>query len=180
MQTVDQIIATTIGIEGNYSDNPKDTGGATMFGITEQVARAFGYAGPMQSLPRDIAIDIYKRRYWLAPHFDQVAAVSQPIAMELFDTGVNMGPSVAATFLQRALNVLNREGKDYPDIGADGQIGPMTIQALSAYLAHRGMIGETRMLRALNALQGARYIALAEARPANEEFEFGWLDRVAI
>jgi lysozyme family protein len=152
-----------------------------MFGITEQVARAYGYDGPMQSLSRDIAMDIYKRRFWVAPHFDQIEPLSEAIAMELFDTGVNMGPTVAAKFLQRCLNVLNREGKDYPDIGADGQIGPMTIQALKGYLAKRpGPVGETRMLRALNALQGARYVELAEGRPANEEFEFGWLDRVAI
>jgi lysozyme family protein len=31
----------------------------------------------------------------------------------LFDTGVNMGPSVAVTFLQRALTALNRNGRDY-------------------------------------------------------------------
>jgi hypothetical protein len=32
------------------------------------------------------------------------------------------------------------------------------------------------LLKAMNALQGERYIALAEARPENEAFLFGWLD----
>ncbi len=34
--------------------------------------------------------------------------------------------------------------------------------------------------RALNALQGARYIEIAEQRPAQQAFVFGWLsERVA-
>ena len=31
------------------------------------------------------------------------------------------------------------------------------------------------MLKALNCLQGERYIGLAEGRPANEEFVWGWI-----
>jgi hypothetical protein len=30
------------------------------------------------------------------------------------------------------------------------------------------------MLRALNALQGARYIDIAEGRPSQEAFTYGW------
>ena len=36
-----------------------------------------------------------------------------------------MGPPVAVGFLQRALNALNRQGADYPDIAADGVLGAM-------------------------------------------------------
>ena len=35
--------------------------------------------------------------------------------------------------------------------------------------------GETVLLRALEALQGERYLRLAERRPANEAFLYGWL-----
>ena len=35
--------------------------------------------------------------------------------------------------------------------------------------------GETVLLRALEALQGERYLRLAEKRPANEAFLYGWL-----
>jgi len=31
------------------------------------------------------------------------------------------------------------------------------------------------LVKALDALQGARYVQLAEARPANEAFLYGWL-----
>ena len=74
----------------------------------------------------------------------------------MFDTGVNMGPAVAATFLQRALTALNRNGKDYPDLVPEGRIGTQTLGALDAFLAGRGQsTGETVLLRALEALQGA-------------------------
>lgn len=87
-----------------------------------------------------------------------------------------MGPGVAATFLQRALTALNRNGKDYPDLVPDGRLGPITLAALDTFLEVRGAIaGETVLLRALEALQGERYLRLAEKRPANEAFLYGWL-----
>ena len=97
-------------------NHPADKGGPTCFGITEAVARAHGYAGAMRTLPRIEAAAIYRRLYWLRPRFDQVATRSARIAAELFDTGVNMGPAVATTFLQRALTALNRNAKDYADL----------------------------------------------------------------
>jgi hypothetical protein len=111
-----ELIDALIDREGGYVNHPADRGGPTKYGITEAVARAYGYAGAMAQLPRDEAAAIYRRLYWLRPRFDQVARRSPALAAELFDTGANMGPAVAATFLQRALTALNRNGKDYPDL----------------------------------------------------------------
>jgi len=173
---VEGLIDELIAREGGYADNAADKGGPTCFGITEAVARAHGYAGPMKLLPREEAATIYQRVYWLRPRFDEIAKRSWRLAAELFDTGVNMGPAVAATFLQRALTALNRGGSDYPDLVPDGRIGPMTLFALDAFLATRGRAnGQTVLLRALEALQGERYLRLAERRPANEAFLYGWL-----
>jgi lysozyme family protein len=102
--------------EGGYVNHPADKGGPTCFGITEAVARAHGYGGNMRHLPREDAAAIYTRMYWLRPRFDDIAKRSGPIAAELFDTGVNMGPGVAVTFLQRALTALNRNGDDFADL----------------------------------------------------------------
>lgn len=172
---VDQLIDELIEREGGYVNHAADRGGATRFGITEAVARAHGYAGAMAKLPRDEAAAIYRRLYWLRPKFDAVAKRAPAVAAELFDTGANMGPAVAATFLQRVLTALNRGGKDYPDLVPDGRIGPRTLAALDAFLKVRGAKSETVLLRALNALQGERYLRLAERRPANEAFLYGWL-----
>ena len=173
---VDQLIDALIEREGGYVSNPADKGGPTCFGITEAVARANGYAGPMRQLPREDAAAIYRRLYWLRPGFDQVAKRSAPIAAELFDTGVNMGPAVAATFLQRALTALNRNGHDYPDLMPDGKIGTANARSPRCLPRLRGKSsGETVLMRALEALQGERYLRLAERRPANEAFLYGWL-----
>ena len=173
---VDALVEGLIEREGGYVDNRADAGGPTCFGITEAVARANGYRGAMRQLTREEAAAIYERLYWFRPNFAEVATRSARLAAELFDTGVNMGPAVAATFLQRALTALNRNGKDYPDLVPDGRIGAQTLAALDAFLAVRGKTsGETVLLRSLEALQGERYLRLAERRPANEAFLYGWL-----
>ncbi len=174
MQTAD-LIDAVLDREGGYTNNPADRGGETKYGITVAVARANGYDGPMRSLPLAEARDIYRRLYWLRPRFDAVAARAPALAAKLFDIGVNMGPPVAAAFLQRALNALNRGASDYPDMAIDGRIGDVTLAALTAFLARRGAGGEQVLLRAVEALQGEHYVALAERRPANETFLYGWL-----
>ena len=172
---VEALVDALIDREGGYVNNPADRGGPTCFGITEAVARAQGYRGAMRQLPREEAAAIYTRLYWTRPGLDQIAKRSRPLAAELFDTGVNMGPAVAITFLQRALTALNRNAKDYPDLVPDGLAGTVTLSALDAFLKARGTSGETVLLRALEALQGERYLRLAERRPANEAFLYGWL-----
>ena len=171
----DALIDAVIDREGGYVNHPADRGGATRWGITEAVARAQGYVGAMRDLPRDEAVSIYRRLYWQRPAYDQVARRAPLIAAELFDTGVNMGTGTATGFLQRALNALNRAARDYPDIAVDREIGPRTLTALDAFLRVRGAGGETVLLRAIEALQGERYIALAERRPSQEAFLYGWL-----
>jgi lysozyme family protein len=180
MPDIAELLEDLLRKEGGFVDHPDDRGGATNFGITVAVARDAGWNGPMHDLPRALALQIYRRRYWTHPGFDRVAAVMADVAAELFDTGVNMGPGVAAGFLQRALNALNRRGADWPDIMVDRRIGPATIDALRRFKAVRGAAAEPVLMKALNALQGARYIEIAESRQANESFVFGWLSsRVA-
>lgn len=172
---IDQLIAEVITREGGYSNHPADRGGPTNFGITEQVARAYGYAGDMKTLPRDTAVRIYKARYWTGPRFDQVAALCPAIGAEIFDTGINMGVNAAGRFLQRALNALNRGAVDYPDLTVDGNVGAMSLAALKSYVAKRGAFGGEVLRRALDSLQGARYIEIAEANKSQEAFAYGWL-----
>ena len=167
-------------IEGGYSDQPNDAGGKTKYGITEAVARANGYLGDMKDLALDMARAIYRAQYWNTNQLDKVSAMAPTIADKMFDIGVNCGVGVAGQCLQRALNAFNRHGRDYADMLVDGVIGPMTIAALHTYLLKRGAEGERVLFRALNALQGARYIGIAEKNPQNEDFIYGWiLKRVA-
>lgn len=175
MKTVRQLIDEVIDREGAYVNHPADRGGPTCWGITEAVARQNGYQGPMRNLPREQAAEIYRKLYWLKPGFDKVAARAPTLGAELFDTGINMGVGTAAGFLQRALNALNRSARDYPDIAVDRSVGPRTLNSLDAFLRVRGRAAEAVLLKAVEALQGERYIALAEKNPSQEAFVYGWL-----
>ncbi len=172
---VTPLIDDVIDREGGYVDHPADRGGPTRYGITQAVARAEGYAGAIRDLPRSLAAAIYRRRYWHAPNLDRVALRAPNLAAELFDTGVNMGPAVAAGFLQRTLNALNRQQRDWADVIVDATIGARTLHALDTLLTTRGAAAEAVLVKAINALQGERYLRLAETRPANEAFLYGWL-----
>lgn len=173
--SIESMIEATIGKEGRYSDHPSDTGGRTMWGITERVARRHGYNGDMRALPREKAVAIYRQEYAIRPGFADVAEISPTIGEELFDTGVNMGPAIPARWLQEWLNAFNQKGKLYADIAEDGDIGPATLAALRAFLKARGAEGERVMLRALNCSQGERYKDLARGRAALEDFVWGWM-----
>ncbi|MDX3908596.1 MAG: glycosyl hydrolase 108 family protein [Sphingobium sp.] len=172
---IDALIDEVIAREGGYSNHPADRGGPTRFGITQAVARERGYFGDMRAFPRTQAVEIYRARYWDGLNFCFVAELAPQVAAEIFDSGVNMGPAIAAKFLQRALNALNRQARDFADLVVDGQVGPGTLAALGAFMDARGRAGEAVLLKAIEALQGARYIDLAESRPANEAFLYGWL-----
>lgn len=177
----ERAVAHTLGIEGGYSDHPSDRGGKTNWGITEAVAREAGYAGDMRALPKATALNIYRKLFWDRVGLDWVAQADDRVAMEVFDTGVNMGVGIGVRWLQRVLNVLNRQGRDYPDITVDGVAGQQTRAAmLQLYRVRGGGAGRALLLLYLNALQGARYVELAEARGANEDFMVGWAKRVAL
>lgn len=170
-----QALASLRPIEAGYSNNPNDSGGETNYGITVAVARAYGYQGSMKDMPRSVAEDIYRKKYWDYQMLDAVAAVSPAIAVDLFKAGVNLGPDVVGKFLQRSLNVLNMHGTFYKDISTDGRIGPMTVAALNEYVKRRQELGVVVLRRALNSLLGAFYITLTEQREKDEDFVFGWL-----
>lgn len=171
---LDNMIEAVIGVEGRYSNNVNDPGGETMWGITKRTAMRHGYNGDMKSLPRETAKEIYLREYIYEYSIDLVAVIDQRIAAEMFDTGVNAGPATAIQMLQRSLNLLNRQGRDYNDVVVDGSLGPKTITSLKEFIRIRGNDGRRVLHTMLNVMQGAYYINIATKRMESEDFIFGW------
>ncbi len=173
---VTEYIKDLIEREGGdkYTNNPADSGGPTRFGITENVARAYGYQGDMRTLPRLIAEEIYLKRYWTGPGFDKIDRICPAIAVKLMDFGVVAGQERSAKQLQRILNVLNRQERDYPDIAVDGRIGPVTTHALESFIRKHEKDGAELIFLMLCGQQSNHFLTLAEKRQKDEVFERGW------
>lgn len=172
MSPFDQAFLITVGIEGGYSNNAADPGGETMYGVTLQVAREWGYLGPMADLPLETAKTIFYDRFWKPLRLDEVAALSVKVACELFDTNVNMWGGAAGKFLQQALLAC---GVTTGEFKIDGVVGTETINSLSRFLARRGTDGELVMLRCLNSQQVTDYMRQVRQNPAKLQFFYGWV-----
>lgn len=113
MSNFDTAFTRIVALEGDYSDDAKDPGGKTRYGITEAVARAHGYLGIMSALPLDVASEIYRSDYWDACRCDNIP---WPLSLYVFDAAVNQGVQPAIRMLQRALDTVQ-----------DGLIGRQTL-----------------------------------------------------
>ncbi len=119
------ILEKTLEFEGGFVDDPDDKGGATNYGITEDVAREHGYEGDMKDLPKSKAVEIYKESY-VDPLLDDID--SKVIQLLVFDASVNHGTKWGIKFLQRAYNTLN-----FDPIAEDGVLGSQTVGAVNKY-----------------------------------------------
>lgn len=168
------MIASVVYIEGGYTDDPYDPGGQTKYGITEQVARDYGYTGEMKNLPLDLANEIYFNLYVKQPGFDQLVDVNPAIAHKLIDAGVNVGTARVSHWFQRALNSFSRNGSLYPMIKEDGIVGPNTIKAYKALEKVRGKVKAcTLILKTLDGYQTNYYLSLTQYR----QYIAGWIDK---
>lgn len=176
----------TSSIEGGYVNDPTDKGKETYKGISRRFFPSWEgwiiideYKKTHQLKRNDVVkndqleylVDIfYKNNFWNVNRLDEIE--NQDIANELFDTGVNMYWRTAAKMLQEALNLLNRDEKDYCDIAVDGKIGNITLSIVNNYKYPKAL------LKTLNGLQFKRYVSICKADPSQEKFFRGWLLRV--
>jgi lysozyme family protein len=180
--SVDAIIDGVVARESDkYTNDPNDSGGPTKYGITLRTLSRFRKwtvtPHDVQALTRKEAVEVYRWLFVDDPGFDKLlgcATLAKPIAEKVIDCGVLSGPGRASEWLQRSLNAFNRQGKDYPDVDVDGDCGQATQRALVSYLNKRGQDGVKVLIESLQALQGAFLIDLAERRPKDEEYTFGW------
>ena len=113
----------------------------------------------------------YEIRFWDNMNLDNIG--DQTIANEMFDTGVNQGYKTAVKYFQEALNLTNYY-EDSNNVVVDGAVGPKTI---NAFKKHRR---KSNVLKAMNILQGMRYVKICRENPIQEKFFNGWLNRVQV
>lgn len=165
------MIAGVIAVEGGYVNHPGDPGGETNMGITKTVAVQNGYRGPMRTLPREVAENIYYRRYLVGPGYEPLIAIDAAVTEELFDTTVNMGPARPSRWFQQGTNALCGTR-----LVADGKVGPSTIAAYRGCQDRRGAAQLcVAMLAHLDGAQRAEYDRLVRVNPKLRAFHKGWV-----
>ena len=110
--TFDTAFDRLLGHEGGYSNNPKDPGGETNWGICK---RSYPHLD-IKSLTRDQAKEIYRADFW-----NQIGDAHPAVRFQAFDFAVNSGIQTAIRKLQRAIGVAD-----------DGHFGPRSKAALAA------------------------------------------------
>lgn len=180
---------TTLHHEGGYVNDPDDRGGETYKGISriynptwngwsviDQLKNKSDFP---QCLECDNILQDSVKKFYKIKYFDDYRGDEMPqgLAMEMFDTSVNMGVGRAITFLQTTLNVLNRNQQLYPDMVEDGSYGPTTHKCLNSYLQTDTV---DLLCKVMNVLQGNHYINYMKKSPVQEKYARGWFERVDI
>lgn len=175
--SVGYILDKTYAHEGGYVNHPADPGGPTNYGITQKVARKWGYKGHMRDFPKHCdaenpvcADKIYEVDYMRKPGIYQIIAIDPAIGEEVYDTNVNMGAARPSRWLQEGLNKYGSE-----KVVVDGRLGPATHGAMLTYRLEKGPEGCRQLLEYLDARQLAEYNRLVRVRPANRVFMRGWV-----
>lgn len=146
--------------EGGYANHPKDPGGATMKGVTQNVYDAYRQRRHLSR--RSVKLieaaelqDIYRRQYWSAVKGDKLPA---GVDYAVFDGSVHSGPEQSVKWLQRALGTVK----------VDGQIGEATLAAIERHPDHDKLI----------AAMLDRRLAFLQALKTWGTFGKGWAARV--
>lgn len=179
-----------IPFEGTYSYDPDDAGGETYKGIS-RINNPNWYGWRLiehikdthknnwlsfvnkDSQLQDLVLTFYKQNYFDKFNGDNLP---QSIADEMFDISINCGISTAISFLQRTINLLNKNQKYYNNISVDGLFGSLTLHALYLCLAH---YKESFIINILNGYQIKHYIELMERNEKYEKY-IGWFNRIKI
>jgi len=115
----------------------------------------------------------FKRTRWIEPGLDKVNEVFPALADKMFNTITLYGEGRAIEWLQRTVNLLNRNQKEYFDIAIDKSIGTKTLGALKSALRCNP---NSRVMALYRAYTNKCIIEKMEANPAKEKY-IGWLDR---
>ncbi len=156
MADFDKAIIKTIAKEGGsrFTDDPKDRGGATKYGISQ---RAYPNVD-IRNLTEQQARDIYKRDYWDRVRGDEI--ISQAIAENIFDTCVNMGVRTGSRLAQLALDIKP----------ADGVIGSQSLAAINK-------ADEELFIANYTIAKIARYAHICNNDKEQRKFLLGWINR---
>jgi len=181
----------TMKNEGFYSFSANDRGGETFRGIARNFHPEWAGWDIIDSLKENnllsdipdhenFILDVltkkfYREKYWLNRRVN-LGVISQKhpkVAIELFDIAVNMGVLRAAQFVQRTVNILNKDEKLGNNLKVDGWVGAKTISEIDKYR-------ESYLLKLIILLKAKHYIDIVESNETQEKFIRGWINRINL
>lgn len=136
-----------------YTNDPKDPGGETKYGIAKNRNPEVNVA----ALNWESAKAVYYKKYWIAGSCDRLPGA---VAALHFDGCVNIGISGASKFLQRALGVAD-----------DGNIGPRTLASAQA-------ADPIVLCNAICDQRAKYYQDIVARKPDQQIYLNGWLRRI--
>jgi lysozyme family protein len=162
----DACVTFVLEREGGYSENPRDKGGPTNFGITQTTLQAWRQEAvsieALKSMTQDEAKAIYHANYWNGARCD---ALPPGVDLTVFDAGVMSGPGQGVKFLQHAAGLQGAE--------VDGAVGQQTLASVTAAVP-------SRLIDEMASLRNDFYDDITAKSPDQQEFLEGWKSRVSL
>ena len=167
--------------EGGYVNDPSDSGGETYRGISRKFNpnwrgwKIIDSIEDKSKLDENIELERLVEDFyfllWKDNLVQMVAAIDEDIAIEYFDSVVNMGYKAGVKMLQRTINKFVDK-----KIKVDGILGKLTLQALQESV---DKVGSDRLSLSFTykTYRVKEYVKIAQKNPKNLKFLYGWVNR---
>jgi len=145
--------------EGTYSNDPDDSGGKTIYGISQnsfpsQFAQCYALYKQNPELALNYAKGFYYATFY-KPIYENIH--DERVAFKVYDLGINMNPPPAIKLLQRAV-----------DCDDDGIFGQNTLAAVNSKDCYQDFLTEAKLY----------YRDIVFHNPKKSKFLNGWLNRL--
>ena len=148
--------------EGGYVWHKSDPGGETKFGI----AKKYFPNEDIKNLTKVRARELYYKHFWKPMNLEGVN--SEPLALHIFDFGVNAGRSRSIRLIQGIVGA----------VPIDGICGPITKGRINSFTPIEKDSGTYTALDMFKEGRKHYYVDLANRKPELQVFLNGWLNRI--
>jgi lysozyme family protein len=170
-------LAVVFGHEGGLQCDAGDPGNWTggRVGLGRHGCTKYGIAAntypnlDIRNITIAQASKLYERDFWNPIHLSEFE--KQDIATEIFDTAVNCGVGVGGNIVIRLVNIF---GPAHYKL--NGKVNSEQVEWINKFT--RKKANRITFYRALNVLQGERYLLIIERNPKMAKYSNSWFSRV--
>lgn len=164
MSNFQQAIEILLIEEGGLTNDPNDSGGLTNFGICQRDNPNID----IKHLTKELAIEYYKKNWWLKFHFDLIN--DNQLSTWMFSHAVNCGSIVVIKCLQTVMRDIMQQTGNFEGIQIDGLLGPSTAAIVN------NIYKPSHLLQIQEKLWN-NYLRIMEINPKDQKYYNGWHNR---